>query len=108
MKVPFVDLKPMHNEIDKKLHEAFDAVLNSSIFIQGQQCAEFEKEFANYVGTSYCVGVATGLDALTLSLRALGVGEGDEVIVSPNTYIATALAVFKCWCNSCICRTNNF
>lgn len=93
MKVPFVDLKPMHNEIDKKLHEAFDEVLNSSIFIQGQQCDEFEKEFAKYVGTSYCVGVATGLDSLTLSLRALGVGEGDEVIVPSNTYIATAFAV---------------
>lgn len=93
MNVPFVDLKPMHNELNDKLHAAFDNILDKSVYIQGEQCKAFEQEFANYIGTKYCVGVATGLDALLLGLKALGVGAGDEVIVPSNTYIATALAV---------------
>ena len=93
MNVPFVDLKPMHNELNDKLHAAFDNILDKSVYIQGEQCEAFEQEFANYIGTKYCVGVATGLDALLLGLKALGVGAGDEVIVPSNTYIATALAV---------------
>ena len=93
MNVPFVDLKPMHNELNDKLHVAFDNILDKSVYIQGEQCEAFEQEFANYIGTKYCVGVATGLDALLLGLKALGVGAGDEVIVPSNTYIATALAV---------------
>lgn len=96
MKVPFADFKPMHDEIRKDLEAAFSRVMDSSYFIQGPECAAFEKEFASYCGAEYCVGVATGLDAIYLILRALGIGSGDEVIVPSNTFIATALAVSYC------------
>jgi dTDP-4-amino-4,6-dideoxygalactose transaminase len=93
MKVPFVDLKPMHSEIQNDLEEAFANVLDRSNYILGEECEKFEKEFADYIGVKHCIGVANGLDALTLILKAMGVQEGDEVIVPSNTYIATALAV---------------
>ncbi len=93
MKVPFVDLKPMHSEIQNDLEEAFANVLERSNYILGEECEKFEKEFADYIGVKHCIGVANGLDALTLILKAMGVQEGDEVIVPSNTYIATALAV---------------
>ncbi len=93
MNVPFATFKPMHNEIREKLNSAFEKVLDKSSFIQGNECKKFEEEFAEYCGVKYCVGVATGLDALFLILRAMNIGNGDEVIVPSNTYIATALAV---------------
>ena len=93
MNVPFVDMRPMHNEIRKDLDAAYNRVMDSSWFIQGKELEQFENEFAAYCGAKYCVGVATGLDALYLVLRAWGIGAGDEVIVPSNTYIATALAV---------------
>ena len=92
MKIPFVSFLPMEKELDAELHEAFERVLKSSWYILGAEDKAFEKAFAEYVGTEYCVGVGNGLEALILSLRALGVGPGDEVIVPSNTYIATALA----------------
>lgn len=94
MKVPFVDLKPMHNEIKKELDQTYNRVVyQESNFILGKECSLFEKEYAKYVGAKYCVGVASGLDALFLSLKALGIKQGDEVIIPSNTFIATALAV---------------
>lgn len=93
IKVPFVSFEAMHNEIREQLDSAYSSVMNSNFFIQGQACARFEKEFAEYCDVKYCVGVGNGLDALTLILRAFDIGEGDEVIVPSNTYIATALAV---------------
>ena len=90
---PFVSFKPMEKELDTDLRAAFDRVLTSSWYIEGKEDEAFEKAFAEYIGTSYCVGVGNGLDALMLSLKALGIGPGDEVIVPSNTYIATALAV---------------
>ena len=68
-------------------------VLRSGWYILGREVEEFEKEFANYLGAKFCIGVNSGLDALTLSVRALGIGKGDEVIVPANTYIATVLAI---------------
>ena len=93
MKVPFATFLPMHNEIRKDLDNAYNQVLDRSYFIQGEECTKFEEEFAVYCGAKYCIGVATGLDALWLVLKAMGIGKGDEVIVPSNTYIATALAV---------------
>lgn len=93
MKVPFVTFLPMHNEIRQELDSAYNRVLDKSYFIQGDECRKFEEEFADYCGVKYCVGVASGLDALILILKAMGIGNGDEVIVPSNTYIATALAV---------------
>ncbi len=73
--------------------EAALRVLRSGWYILGPELESFEREFAEYVGGKYCIGVASGLDALTLAVRALEIGAGDEVIVPANTYIATALAV---------------
>lgn len=93
MKIPFVSFKPMEQELDQQLRDAFSRVFERSWYIEGVECQNFEKAFADYCGTEYCVGCGNGLDALMLSLKALGIGEGDEVIVPSNTYIATALAV---------------
>ena len=93
MNIPFVTFEKMHNEADTELREAFDRVLKKNWFIQGSECEAFEKDFAEYCGADYAVGCGNGLDALFLILRAMEIGEGDEVIVPSNTYIATALAV---------------
>ncbi len=93
MKIPFVSFLPMERELDNDLRGAFDRVFTRSWYIGGVEDEAFEKAFAEYCGTKYCVGVGNGLDALMLVLKALGIGEGDEVIVPSNTYIATALAV---------------
>ena len=91
--IPFVSFKPMEEELNAELHEAFERVLNRSFYIGGEEDSRFEQDFAAYCGSRYCVGVGNGLDALMLILKALSIGEGDEVIVPSNTYIATALAV---------------
>ena len=93
MKVPFVTFRPLEKELDQKLRNAFERVYSSSWYIEGKEDEAFEKSFAQYCNTQYCVGVGNGLDALYLSLKALGIKEGDEVIVPSNTYIATALAI---------------
>lgn len=93
MNIPFVSFLPMEKELNDDIRSAFDRVFSRSWYIGGVEDTEFEKAFAAYCGTEYCVGCGNGLDALMLALKALGVGEGDEVIVPSNTYIATALAV---------------
>ena len=93
MQVPFVSFLPMEQELDSQLRAAFDRVFTRSWYIEGAEDAAFEKAFAEFCGVSGCVGVGNGLDALMLVLKAWGIGEGDEVIVPSNTYIATALAV---------------
>ena len=93
MRVPFVSFLPMEKELDKDLRAAFERVYTRSWYIEGIEDDAFEKAFAEYCGTDYCVGVGNGLDALVMSLKGLGVVTGDEVIVPSNTYIATALAV---------------
>ena len=75
MKVPFVSFLPMEKELDKQLRDAFDRVLTRSWYIEGQEDQAFEKAFADYCGTDYCIGVGNGLDALMLVLKSLGVGE---------------------------------
>lgn len=93
MKVPFSSFLPMERELETDLRAAFERVFGASWYIEGKEDAAFEKAFAQYCDAQYCVGVGNGLDALMLTLKALGVGPGDEVIVPSNTYIATALAV---------------
>jgi dTDP-4-amino-4,6-dideoxygalactose transaminase len=90
---PFLDLRPATGEVRAEIDEAVARVLDSGRYILGSEGEAFEREFASYCGARDCVGVASGLDALTLMLRGLGIGEGDEVIVPSNTYIATWLAV---------------
>lgn len=93
MKVPFVSFLPMERELNEELREAFNRVYERSWYIEGIEDENFEKIFAKYCNIKYCVGTGNGLDALMLSLKALRVGRGDEVIVPSNTFIATALAV---------------
>lgn len=92
-KVPFVSFLPMEQELKSELQQAFNGVLNRSWYIGGEENKQFERDFSRYCGIKYCVGVGNGLDALALSLKALGIGKGDEVIVPSNTFIATAFAV---------------
>ena len=93
MKIPFVSFIPLEKELDKELRDAFERVYTRSWYIEGEEDKAFEKAFAEYCGVKYAVGSGNGLDALMLALKALGIKEGDEVIVPSNTYIATALAV---------------
>lgn len=95
MKVPFVTFKPLEKELGEQLKGAFQRVFDRSWYIEGEEGGKFEEEFAAYCGTRYCVGCGNGLDALFLILKAYGIGEGDEVIVPSNTFIASALAVSR-------------
>ena len=82
MKIPFVSFLPMEHELDFELRDAFERVYSSSWYIGGEEDKRFEEGFAKYCDTKYCIGVGNGLDALMLSLKALGVGAGDEVMVA--------------------------
>lgn len=93
MTIPFVSFKLIEKELNRELYAAFERVLDSSWYVKGKEGEAFEQEFASYCGTKCCVGCGNGLDALMLSLKALGIGKSDEVIVPSNTFIATALAV---------------
>jgi dTDP-3-amino-3,4,6-trideoxy-alpha-D-glucose transaminase len=91
--VPFVALGRENAEIADELGAAFDRVVRRSTFILGEELGRFEAGWAHMCGTEHCVGTASGTAALTLLLRAAGIGRGDEVIVPAHTYIASALAV---------------
>jgi dTDP-4-amino-4,6-dideoxygalactose transaminase len=93
VQVPFLDLPATYIELQKEIDEAIERVLRSGAFILGKDVEAFEQEFASYLGVKHCIGVGNGLDALHLSLCALGAGAGDEVLVPSNTYIATWLAI---------------
>ncbi|HEY8032699.1 MAG TPA: DegT/DnrJ/EryC1/StrS family aminotransferase [Methylocella sp.] len=94
--IPFLDMKAPYLELKDELEEAVARVVKSGWFIGGPEVEDFEADYASYCGAAHCVGVANGLDALHLALRAVGVAPGDEVIVPSNTYIATWLAVSQC------------
>ncbi len=91
--LPFLDLKSINLAQRAELVAAFERVLDSGWYVLGQEVEAFEREYADHCGAAHCIGVANGLDALVLSLRAMAIGPGDEVIVPSNTYIATWLAV---------------
>lgn len=91
--IPFLDVKAPHAELGNALEEAFSRVLHSGWYVQGEETRRFEEEFAAYCEARHCIGVGNGLDALHLILRAYDIGQGDEVIVPSNTFIATWLAV---------------
>jgi len=93
VKVPFLDLKAPYLELKEELDAACQRVMESGWYILGEEVEAFEAEFAEYCGVKYCVGVGSGLDALSLIARAMGIGSGDEVIVPSNTFIATWLSV---------------
>ena len=94
--IPFLDLKAPYLELKAELDEAIQRAVSSGWFIGGPEVDQFEADYAAYCEVDHAVGVANGLDALHLALRAMGVGAGDEVIVPSNTYIATWLAVTQC------------
>jgi len=96
MQVPFLDLRLHHEPLMPELLEAFRQVTDTSAFAGGPFVSSFEREFALYCGTQHALGVGSGTDALWLSLQALGVGPGDEVITAPNTFMATAEAISLC------------
>lgn len=94
--IEYENLRKLNQAFVAQYREKFEAVLTSGWFILGQQVKQFEEDFANYCGTNHCVGVANGLDALILSLRAFNFKLGAEVIVPSNTYIATILSILNC------------
>ncbi|MDP2815095.1 MAG: DegT/DnrJ/EryC1/StrS family aminotransferase [Rectinemataceae bacterium] len=92
-KIPFLDVGATYRELKPELDEAVSRVLGSGWYLLGKELEAFEAEYSTYTESQHCVGLANGLEGLVLSLRALGVGPGDEVVVPANTYIATWLAV---------------
>src|SRR5512143_2546732 len=92
MNVPLIDLTIQHRELRAEINAAISGVLDRADFILGQDVHKLEEEFAAFCGTKYAIGVDNGLSALELSLRALGVGAGHEVIVPAHTFTATAAA----------------
>ncbi len=97
MQVPFLSLKDITSKYASELHEAVLRVTDSGWYLQGNENKVFENDYANYIGTKYCVGLANGLQALELMIRACkiiyGWQDGDEIIVQANTYIATILSI---------------
>src|SRR5512145_332385 len=93
MNVPFLDLKAQYRTIKDEVHAAINEVIENTAFAGGPFVAKFEQEFAKFCGTKHAIGVGNGTDALWMALVALGVGAGDEVITTPNTFIATAEAI---------------
>ena len=93
MTIPFLDLKASYDELKPQFDAAYQRVMDSGWYVLGQEVSSFESEFADYCGAKHCIGVGNGLDALMLIIRAYGIGEGDEIIVPANTYIASLLAI---------------
>ncbi len=93
MHIPFLDLKQINASYAEQYQKALVRVIDSGRYILGQELDAFENELAHFCEASYCIGVGNGLDALTIALRALGVGPGDEVLVPANTFVASFLAI---------------
>lgn len=93
MKIPFLDLITPHLDLEEELVSVFRDCLRKASFVGGSQVESFEKEFADFCETQYCVAVSSGTDALRFALLAAGIGPGDEVITVPNTFIATTEAI---------------
>lgn len=91
--VPFLDLKPYHNSLRAELQAVWGDLLSTCAFVGGPQVGQFESAFAAFCKVRHAIGVANGTDAITLAVRALGIGPGDEVIVPANSFVATAEGV---------------
>jgi dTDP-4-amino-4,6-dideoxygalactose transaminase len=94
--IPFLSLESQHSAIRREMMDAIEKVVDGNSFILGKELTAFENQYAAYHHVPYCVGVANGLDAIYLSLKALGLKNGDEVLVPSNAYIAAWLAVAMC------------
>lgn len=106
MQIPLLDLVSQYKSIKTEVDEAIQQVLNKGTFILGENVRGLEEEIARFIGTGFGVGVASGTDALELSLMALGIGEGDEVITTPFTFIATAEAICAVGAKPVFCDIN--
>lgn len=93
--IPLVDLKAAHSEVSAEVERGIASVISRTAFVGGPEVAEFEREYAEFIGVEHVIGVASGTDALEIPMRALGVTAGDEVIVPANSFIATAEAVIR-------------
>ena len=93
MNIPLIDLKAQYESLADELNKVTLQVLSSANYILGKNVTEFEKEFAEYVGVKHAISVGNGTDALVLALKAMGIGEGDEVITTPFTFFATAESI---------------
>ncbi len=96
MKVPFMDLKALHASINDEIQASINEVIANCAFSGGPFVETFEQQFAAFTQCDYAVGVGSGTEALWMALMALGIGQGDEVITAPNTFIATAEAISFC------------
>ncbi len=96
--IKFLDLKKINERFRSELDAATKRVLDSGWYLLGKEVEKFESEFATFCGTKHCIGVANGLDALSLIIKAYGFGPGDEIIVPANTYIASILAISQNGC----------
>ena len=96
VKIPIIDLKREYKAIKGEIMKAIERVLDRQYFILGEEVKEFEKEFSHYLGVKHVVGVNSGSDALYISLKALGIKEGDEVITVSHTYAATVESIVRC------------
>jgi len=90
MKIPFIDLKKQYRTLQPEIHERINRVLEHGQYIMGPEVKELEEKLVAYTGSKHCITVASGTEALLISLMALGVGPGDEIITSPFTFVATA------------------
>ena len=90
MEIPFVDLKAQYKTIKNEIDEAIQSVIDETAFIKGKYVGKYEKEYAEKYGVKHCIGVANGTDAIYVSLKALGIGPGDEVITVANSWISTS------------------
>lgn len=103
MVIPLVDLQSQYRTLQADIDTALLDVVRRGDFILGREVGQFEEAFARFIGTRHCIGVGSGTDALFLSLRALGIGPGDKVLVPANTFIATALAVSDAGATPVLC-----
>ena len=93
MKVPFVDLTAQYQDIKAQIDTAIEAVIRDNAFISGKYARKFEEEYAAWMGMKYCIACGNGTDAIEILLQAMGIGQGDEVIVPASSWIATSEAV---------------
>ena len=96
--IKFLDLEKINNRFRDEIDSRIKTILDKGWYLQGEENETFIKNFAQYCGTKYCIGVANGLDALNLIIKAMGFGVGDEIIVPANTYIASILAITQNGC----------
>ncbi|MBI4036999.1 DegT/DnrJ/EryC1/StrS family aminotransferase [Candidatus Daviesbacteria bacterium] len=106
--VKFNDFITEGEKHQKEFENAFGQVLKSGWYILGKEVADFEKEFANYLGVKHCIGVGNGLEALQISIMALGIGEGDEIITTPISAVATTLAILATGAKPIFVDTDQF